>query len=67
MNTFSTKTYSLLSGQDSKLYKRVTARSYDLNRLDGTMTDLQNATLRPVYILSSCRLTSMYLLKVLTV
>jgi len=47
MNTFSNKTYSVLSGH--KLYNRVTPRSYGLNRLDDTMTDLRNihwATLR---------------------
>ena len=36
-----------------KLYKRVTARSYSLHRLDGTMTDFQNIKLggATVYIL----------------
>ena len=52
LNTFSNKTYSLQSGQDSQaiqLNKHVTARSYGLNQLDGTMTDLQN--IHWVYIL----------------
>jgi len=58
MNTFSNKTYSKCRVRIPKLYKRVTARSYCLNRLDETMTNLQNrhwATLR-----SSCRLTWMW-------
>jgi len=39
-----------------KLYKRVTAKTYGVSRLDGTVTDLQNihwATLRLVYILKT--------------
>ena len=42
MNTFSNKTYSYGQVRIPKLYKRVTARSYSLNRLDGTMTYLLN-------------------------
>jgi len=42
MNTFSNKTYSYCQVRIPKLYKRVTAMSYGLNRLDDTMTDLQN-------------------------
>jgi len=51
LNTFSNTTYSYCQVNISKLYKRVTARSCRLNQLDDTMTDLQNATLHPVYIL----------------
>ena len=41
LNTFSNKTYSNGQVNISKLYKRVTARSYSLNRFDGTMMVLQ--------------------------
>jgi len=44
LNTFSNKTYSLLSGQDSQA-----AMSPGLNGLDDTMTDLQNIHCRLRY------------------
>jgi len=56
LNKFSNKTYSSCQVRIPKLYKRVTARSYGLNRLDDTMADLQNIhydTLRQVYILKT--------------
>ena len=42
LNTISNETYSYCQVKIPKLYKHVTAWIYGLNRLDGTMTDLQN-------------------------
>ena len=42
INTFSNITYSYCQVRIPKLYKRVTAMSYVLNRYDDTMTDLPN-------------------------
>ena len=42
IHVFSNTTYSYCQVRIPKLYKRVTARSCGLNRLDGTMTGLQN-------------------------
>jgi len=56
LNTFSNEIYSHCQVRIPKLYNHVTARSYGLNRLDDTMTDLQNihwATLLQVYILKT--------------
>jgi len=55
LNKFSNKTYSYWQVNMPNLYKHVTARSYVLNRLDDTMTDLQNihwATLRSTQCIS---------------
>jgi len=42
LNTFINKTYSYSDVNIPKVHKRVTAKSYGLNRLDNTITDRQN-------------------------
>jgi len=41
LNTFSNKAYPCCQVKIPNIYKRVTTKSYGLNRLDDTMADLQ--------------------------
>ena len=56
LSILSNKTYSHCQVNIPNIYKHVSAMSCGLNRLDGTMVDLQDIhvdTLRPVYILKT--------------